>query len=229
MAPQIQTQEHASVIAAQNGEGAASGGRYSASFRTLTPLASVAIWPALRGGGGVRSTLGALGAVGDEEVDAFPARHWICKPPSAGMTEHIQMAAIMMKNGLARSSDEAFDLITSGMQRVSTQMRGEMPEIFMKYSTHFRNMGLPVRKPCRCWLIWRSRVRFALDKTGDAIKEFSIRGSDMSKNSVSAYKAIGLDAAAMSSAIATGGESARKAMEKTAKRAAVHSGSGDAG
>lgn len=219
MAPQIQTQEHASVIAAQNGESAASGGRYSRIIQNINAagvsrdLARISEAVA-----GVRSTLGALGAVGDEELTRISRKALDLQTALGGdMTEHIQMAAIMMKNGLARSSDEAFDLITSGMQRVSTQMRGEMPEILHEYSTHFRNMGFTGAEAMSLLVNMAQQGKFALDKTGDAIKEFSIRGSDMSKNSVSAYKAIGLDAAAMSSAIATGGESARKAMEKTAK------------
>ncbi|MGI1562254.1 phage tail tape measure protein, partial [Klebsiella michiganensis] len=219
MTPQIQTQEHASVIAAQNGEGAVSGGRYSRIIHDINAagvsrdLARISEAVA-----GVRSTLGALGAVGDEELTRISRKALDLQAALGGdMTEHIQMAAIMMKNGLARSSDEAFDLITSGMQRVSTQMRGEMPEILHEYSTHFRNMGFTGAETMSLLVNMAQQGKFALDKTGDAIKEFSIRGSDMSKNSVSAYKAIGLDAAAMSSAIATGGESARKAMEKTAK------------
>ena len=219
MAPQIQTQEHASVIAAQNGEGAVSGGRYSRIIQNINAagvsrdLARISEAVA-----GVRSTLGALGAVGDEELTRISRKALDLQTALGGdMTEHIQMAAIMMKNGLARGSDEAFDLITSGMQRVSTQMRGEMPEILHEYSTHFRNMGFTGAETMSLLVNMAQQGKFALDKTGDAIKEFSIRGSDMSKNSVSAYKAIGLDAAAMSSAIATGGESARKAMEKTAK------------
>lgn len=219
MAPQIQTQEHASVIAAQNGEGAASGGRYSRIIQDINAagvsrdLARISEAVA-----GVRSTLGALSMVGDEELTRISRKALDLQTALGGdMTEHIQMAAIMMKNGLARSSDEAFDLITAGMQRVSTQMRGEMPEILHEYSTHFRNMGFTGAEAMSLLVNMAQQGKFALDKTGDAIKEFSIRGSDMSKNSVSAYKAIGLDAAAMSSAIATGGESARKAMEKTAK------------
>lgn len=219
MAPQIQTQEHASVIAAQNGEGAASGGRYSRIIQDINAagvsrdLARISEAVA-----GVRSTLGALGEVGDDELTRISRKALDLQTALGGdMTEQIQMAAIMMKNGLARSSDEAFDLITSGMQRVSTRMRGEMPEILHEYSTHFRNMGFTGAETMSLLVSMAQQGKFALDKTGDAIKEFSIRGSDMSKNSVSAYKAIGLDAAVMSSAIATGGESARKAMEKTAK------------
>ncbi|MGV0271783.1 phage tail tape measure protein [Klebsiella michiganensis] len=219
MAPQIQTQEHASVIAAQNGESAASGGRYSRIIQNINAagvsrdLARISEAVA-----GVRSTLGALGEVGDDELTRISRKALDLQTALGGdMTEQIQMAAIMMKNGLARSSDEAFDLITSGMQRVSTRMRGEMPEILHEYSTHFRNMGFTGAETMSLLVSMAQQGKFALDKTGDAIKEFSIRGSDMSKNSVSAYKAIGLDAAVMSSAIATGGESARKAMEKTAK------------
>lgn len=219
MAPQIQTQEHASVIAAQNGEGAASGGRYSRIIQDINAAGvSRDLDRISEAVAGVRSTLGALGAVGDEELTRISRKALDLQTALGGdMTEHIQMAAIMMKNGLARSSDEAFDLITAGMQRVSTQMRGEMPEILHEYSTHFRNMGFTGAEAMSLLVNMAQQGKFALDKTGDAIKEFSIRGSDMSKNSVSAYKAIGLDAAAMSSAIATGGESARKAMEKTAK------------
>lgn len=183
MAPQIQTQEHASVIAAQNGEGAASGGRYSRIIQDINAagvsrdLARISEAVA-----GVRSTLGALGAVGDEELTRISRKALDLQTALGGdMTEHIQMAAIMMKNGLARSSDEAFDLITAGMQRVSTQMRGEMPEILHEYSTHFRNMGFTGAEAMSLLVNMAQQGKFALDKTRDAIKEFSIRGSDMSK------------------------------------------------
>ncbi|WP_435891097.1 phage tail tape measure protein, partial [Pectobacterium polaris] len=131
-------------------------------------------------------------------------------------TESIQIAAIMMKNGLAKNSDEAFDLMVSGMQRVSAQMRGELPEILHEYSTHFRNMGFSGSEAMTLLVDMAQQGKFALDKTGDAIKEFSIRGSDMSKASVEAYDAIGLNAAKMSNAIASGGDKARAAMQKTA-------------
>lgn len=132
-------------------------------------------------------------------------------------TESIQIAAIMMKNGLAASSDEAMDLIVSGMQRVSAEMRGEMPEILHEYSTHFRNLGFSGAEAMSLLVDMSKQGKFALDKTGDAIKEFSIRGSDMSKNSVAAYEEIGLNAKKMSRDIASGGEKARVAMQKTAK------------
>ncbi|MEI7202580.1 phage tail tape measure protein, partial [Pectobacterium parvum] len=108
------------------------------------------------------------------------------------------------------------DLMVSGMQRVSAQMRGELPEILHEYSTHFRNMGFSGSEAMTLLVEMAQQGKFALDKTGDAVKEFSIRGSDMSKASIEAYDAAGLNAAKMSNAIASGGDKARAAMQKTA-------------
>lgn len=219
LAPQMQAQEHAAKIAAQNDEGAAAGGRYAGIIQNLNSTGiSTDLNRIAESVSAVRSTLGVLGEVGDDELTRISRKAMDMQSVLGGdMTETIQMAAIMMKNGLARSSDEAMDLITSGMQRVSTQMRGELPEILHEYSTHFRSMGFTGAEAMSLLVNMSKQGKFALDKTGDAIKEFSIRGSDMSKNSVSAYTDIGLNAAAMSSAIAKGGDSARAAMQKTAQ------------
>src|SRR5690606_31077809 len=103
------------------------------------------------------------------------------------------------------------------MQNVSAQMRGELPEILHEYSTHFRGMGFDGKEAMSLLVEMAKQGKFALDKTGDAIKEFSIRGSDMSKASQEAYESIGLDAEAMSSAIAAGGASAKRALQTTAR------------
>ncbi|EMX0963630.1 phage tail tape measure protein, partial [Escherichia coli] len=111
---------------------------------------------------------------------------------------------------------EAVDLMAAGMQKMSAEMRGELPEILHEYSTHFRNMGLSGSETMTLLVSMAQQGKFALDKTGDAVKEFSIRGSDMSKSSVEAYELIGLNAERMSSAIASGGAAAREAMRRTA-------------
>lgn len=219
MAPEVETQQHASVIAAQNGEGAAGVGRYSGIIQDLNSSGvSNDLNRIAESVAAVRSTLGALGDVGDDELTRISRKAMDMQRVFGGdMTENIQMTGIMMKNGLARNSDEAMDLITVGMQRMGSQMRGELPEILHEYSTHFRNMGFTGAEAMSLLVNMSKQGKFALDKTGDAIKEFSIRGSDMSKNSVAAYEEIGLNAASMSSSIAKGGDSARAAMQKTAQ------------
>ncbi|AOR59316.1 phage tail tape measure protein [Pectobacterium parmentieri] len=219
IAPSVEADGHGARIAAQTGGNAADGKQYTRIIKEvnasgvsndLTQIADAVA--------AVRSTLGTLGDVGETELARISRKALDMQAALGGeATESIQIAAIMMKNGLAKNSDEAFDLMVSGMQRVSAQMRGELPEILHEYSTHFRNMGFSGSEAMTLLVEMAQQGKFALDKTGDAVKEFSIRGSDMSKASIEAYDAAGLNAAKMSTAIASGGNKARAAMQKTAQ------------
>ena len=219
MAPQMAADQQGGIIAAQTGEGREQATRYTQIIQSIRTEGvsddMAAIGAAV---GAVRSTLGALGEVGDDELQRISRRALDMSAVLGGdVAENIQVAAIMMQNGLAKNSDEALDLLTRGMQSVSTQMRGELPEILHEYSTHFRGMGYSGEEAMSLLVEMAKQGKFALDKTGDAIKEFSIRGSDMSKASQEAYESIGLNAEAMSSAIAAGGDGAQRAMQTTAK------------
>ncbi|WP_409306174.1 phage tail tape measure protein [Pectobacterium sp. B1J-3] len=218
IAPSVQADGHGARIAAQTGGNTADGQQYTRVIKAVNASGvSNDINQIADAVAAARSTLGALGDVGENELARISRKALDVQTALGGdASESIQIAAIMMKNGLAKNSDEAFDLMVSGMQRVSAQMRGELPEILHEYSTHFRNMGFSGSEAMTLLVEMAQQGKFALDKTGDAVKEFSIRGSDMSKASIEAYDAAGLNAAKMSNAIASGGDKARVAMQKTA-------------
>lgn len=216
--PQIEVAHLGSKIAAQSGESSDRAGQYAQIVRNIrtdgqsTDLAEIGEAVAA-----AKSTLGALGNLGDKELDSAARRALdLSQIMELDVGESIQMVGILMKNGLASNSEQAFDLVAAGLQKVSTQMRGEIPEILHEYSTHFRGMGFSGDEAMSLLVNMAKQGKFALDKTGDAIKEFSIRGSDMSKSSKEAYASIGLNAEKMSSAIARGGPDARQALTKTA-------------
>ncbi|WPP47694.1 phage tail tape measure protein [Pseudomonas sp. AN-1] len=218
-APQVAAEQQGALIAAQGGKGAAEAAQYAKVIRDIRAAGigedMAAVGNAVAA---VNSTLQTFGAVSAAELDSATRKAINLATAMGGdVAEHAQMAGILMQNGLAKNSDQAFDLITAGMQKVSAQMRGELPEIIHEYSTHFRGMGFSGQEAMNLLVAMAKQGKFALDKTGDAIKEFSIRGSDMSKKSVEAYEAIGLNAEKMSSAIAGGGDGARKALQQTAK------------
>lgn len=218
IAPSVQADGHGARIAAQTGGNTTDGQQYTRIIKEVNASGvSNDINQIADAVAAARSTLGALGDVGETELARISRKALDVQTALGGdAAESIQIAAIMMKNGLAKNSDEAFDLMVSGMQRVSAQMRGELPEILHEYSTHFRNMGFSGSEAMTLLVEMAQQGKFALDKTGDAVKEFSIRGSDMSKASIEAYDAAGLNAAKMSNAIASGGDKARVAMQKTA-------------
>ncbi|NKU37765.1 hypothetical protein GS887_28170 [Rhodococcus hoagii] len=92
-----------------------------------------------------------------------------------------------------------------------------MPEILQEYGTNFRALGFDGDEAFNLLVSAAGKGKFALDKTGDALKEFSIRGSDMSKSSTDVFKSIGLDAEDMANMIAMGGRDAQIALQDTAK------------
>lgn len=219
VAPQMQAQQQGALVAAQNGDPIERAKEYESIIRGIRADGlsddMAAIGAAVSA---AKSTLGALGTVDSTGLDSAARKAMDMSAVLGGeAAENIQIVGILLKNNMAKNADEAFDLLTAGMQGVSAQMRGEMPEILHEYSTHFRGMGMDGKQSMSLLVAMAKQGKFALDKAGDAIKEFSIRGSDMSKTSVEAYKSIGLNAKAMSSAIAKGGDGARIAMQRTAK------------
>ncbi|WDM87560.1 phage tail tape measure protein [Pseudomonas asiatica] len=218
LAPQLEVVHQGSMIAAQSGESPARAEQYTNIVRNIrTDGQSTDVAQIGEAVAAAKSTLGALGNVGDKELDIAARRALdLSQIMGIDVAESVQMVGILMKNGLAGSSEQAFDLVAAGLQKVSTQMRGEIPEILHEYSTHFRGMGFSGEEAMSLLVNMAKQGKFALDKTGDAIKEFSIRGSDMSKSSKEAYSSIGLNAQKMSSAIAKGGKDARLALTKTA-------------
>ncbi|PTR42026.1 phage-related minor tail protein [Rhodococcus sp. OK611] len=133
------------------------------------------------------------------------------------MTEAVNTASLLVTNGLAKDSTEAFDLMTSSFQSVPAAMRDELPEILHEYGTNFRGLGFDGKEAFNVLVAAADKGKFALDKTGDALKEFTILGSDMSKSSTEAYATIGLDAEEMSRKVAAGGDGAQAALQMTAR------------
>ncbi|MED9212365.1 phage tail tape measure protein [Escherichia coli] len=218
VAPVVEEQRQGALIAAQSVGSADDGQRYSRMIQNIrasgvaTDIAMIS-----EAAAATQSTLGALGTVGTEELERVTRQALdLAQVTGGSVAEQVQAAGIMLKNGLAANAGEAVDLMAAGMQKMSAEMRAELPEILHEYSTHFRNMGLSGSETMTLLVSMAQQGKFALDKTGDAVKEFSIRGSDMSKASVEAYEMIGLNAERMSSAIASGGAAAREAMRRTA-------------
>jgi phage-related minor tail protein len=212
-------QQLGAKTAAQFGQGAAEAKQYRAIINSVYSggtgenLEQVAEALSAVGGG-----FGSLGKLGAGQLEALTKRAaTLAGTFDLDVTEAVQASAIMIQNGLARDASEAFDLMTGGMQQVSVSMRQELPEIVHEYATNFRALGFNGKEAMNLLVSAAGQGKFALDKTGDALKEFTLRGSDMSKGSQEAYKEIGLNAQKMSTAIAKGGADARGALMKTVK------------
>lgn len=125
--------------------------------------------------------------------------------------------AQMMRTGLAKSSQEAFDILTRGAQTGANKAQ-DLLDTMNEYGTQFRKVGLDGKTAMG--LIQQGLQGGARDAdiVADAIKEFSIRAVDGSAGTAAGFKAIGLNAKQMAADIGKGGPSASKALDLVLSR-----------
>jgi hypothetical protein len=128
------------------------------------------------------------------------------------VTASTRAAGIMIRNGLAKDAQEAFDILTVGMQ--SGANAGEdLLDTFDEYSPLFAKLGLSGTQALG--MISQSMQAGARDSdfAADAIKEFSIRAIDGSDLTVKSFQALGLNADKMRATFAKGGPESAAAMD----------------
>lgn len=120
----------------------------------------------------------------------------------------------MLRNGLADSADEAFDVIQRGVE-AGVNKSDDLLDTFNEYGTQFRKLGLD--GPTALGLLSQGLQGGArdADTVADALKELSIRAIDGSKTTAQGFKDLGLDGKAMGAAFAKGGDDAALALSDT--------------
>ncbi|MET9425648.1 phage tail tape measure protein [Streptomyces sp. NPDC006540] len=118
----------------------------------------------------------------------------------------------MMKTGLVKDATEGFDVLTKGFQN-GADKAGDLLDTFNEYSVQFQKLGLDGKTALGLLTQGIGAGARDADIAADAFKEFSIRAVDGSKTSADAYKAMGLNGAAMTAQIAKGGDNARAGLQ----------------
>jgi phage-related minor tail protein len=121
-------------------------------------------------------------------------------------------AGVLMKHGLAKDGTEAMDLITASMQKLPAAVREEVFPVMDEYSKHFAGLGIDGETAMGMIVAAGGDGAIGMDKMGDALKEFQIRATDMSKSTGTAYETLGLNTHEMTNRLLAGGDSAKGAM-----------------
>lgn len=125
-----------------------------------------------------------------------------------------QAVGALIKNGLARDSTEAFDIVTAGFQ-TGADKAGDFTDTLTEYSPQFAKLGISGSQALALLGDGLKAGARDTDVIGDAFKEFSLRAIDGSKLTAEGFKAIGMDAGDATAAIAAGGTTANEATMKT--------------
>ncbi|KUM31891.1 hypothetical protein AQ436_01890 [Arthrobacter sp. EpRS66] len=125
-----------------------------------------------------------------------------------------QVAGQMITTGFAKDGTEALDLLTTGMQKVPKELRGDLLDAVDEYGPAFQQLGIGGENAMALLVKGSEKGMYGIDKTGDAIKEFGIRATDMSKATGGAYATLGLDQDKMTEALLKGGDEGAAAFQQ---------------
>lgn len=125
-----------------------------------------------------------------------------------------QVAGQMVKSGFAKTSTEAIDLLTASLQKVPANVREDIMDAIDEYGPFMKNLGLSGQEAMELLVKASEKGMYGIDKTGDALKEFTIRATDMSKATGTAYGTLGLNQEKMTNALLAGGDKGKAAFDK---------------
>jgi len=133
------------------------------------------------------------------------------KTTESSTKEVATAVSTMLKTGMAKSADEAFDVIQRGVTS-GVNKADDLLDTFTEYSTQFRKLGFD--GPQALGLLSQGLKGGArdADTVADALKEISIRAIDGSKTTTTAYAALGLNAKKTAADFAAGGDRATNAL-----------------
>ncbi|MEU3713615.1 phage tail tape measure protein [Streptomyces catenulae] len=122
-------------------------------------------------------------------------------------------AGNMIKAGLAKNAEEAFDIMARGAQTGANKAE-DLADVFNEYSTNFRTMGLDGATAMGLVSQGLQGGARDADKVADAIKEFSLVASQGGAAVEETFSSIGLNGSQIVKDVAAGGDSAKAAMDK---------------
>lgn len=128
-----------------------------------------------------------------------------------------QVAGQMITSGLAKDGAHALDLLVASMQNVPAAVREDLIDAIDEYAPFMASIGVKGERAMALLVGAAQKGAFGLDKTGDALKEFTVRSTDMSAKTKDAYKALGLDTEKMTKALLASGDQGAEAFEKIVK------------
>ncbi|QNL30151.1 tape measure protein [Gordonia phage Mariokart] len=166
--------------------------------------------------GAVQSTIGRLDEDSAEAFKSMTASALTMADVfEVDVAQSTQTANNLIRNGLAKDGVEAMDLLTAAMQRMPANLREEVFPVMDEYSTYFHSIGFSGQEAMGIIVNASQQGQIAMDKAGDAVKEFGIRATDLGdKGAMDAIKSLGLDSTQMANDLLAGGDRAQSAFDK---------------
>jgi len=149
---------------------------------------------------------------GDEAIQHVSNKLVALGKTTESSTKEVATAvSTMLKTGLAKNADEAFDVIQRGVE-TGVNKADDLLDTFTEYSTQFRKLGIDGQTALGLLSQGLKGGARDADTVADALKELSIRAIDGSASTAAGYKLLGLDAKQTAADFAAGGDRASGAL-----------------
>lgn len=125
-----------------------------------------------------------------------------------------QVVGQMIRTGMVPNATAGLDLLTTAMQKVPAAVREDLLDATDEYGPFFQAVGISGENAMGMLVKASEKGMYGIDKTGDAVKEFSIRATDMSAASKVAYDTLGMSQEDMTNKLLAGGDTARGAFQQ---------------
>ncbi|GHJ01620.1 hypothetical protein TPA0906_34850 [Streptomyces olivaceus] len=166
--------------------------------------------------GVVAQAMGGVGEVSDAELDDLTKKAMMLGETfELDVAESANAAGKMIKLGMAKDGQEAFDILTAAAQELPAMMRDDIPKVIEEYGKHFERMGIDGKTAFGMLSQYVQAGGRDIDQAADVIHEFARITSEETDRAKDAFKALGLDSGQMLSDIGKGGDDAEAALGKT--------------
>lgn len=209
-AAQAQLQQQFGLTEAEAARAGDAAGRvYSAGFGQSVEEVGQAI-------GSVAQAMGGLGEVSDAELDQMSKHAMVlAETLQVDVADAAGAAGNLIKNGMAKDGQEAFDILTKAAQTLPREMVADIPAVVQEYGKHFQRLGIDGQTAFGMLSQYVKAGGRDIDQAADVIHEFARITSEETDRAADAFKELGLPAKQMLADIGKGGPEAEQALGKT--------------
>ncbi|MGW8746544.1 phage tail tape measure protein [Streptomyces sp. NPDC055794] len=165
---------------------------------------------------GVASSMGGLSSMTNEELDEMTKHAMVLsKTLGVDVAEASEAAGALIRNGMAKDGQEAFDILTQAAATLPKAMRADIPAVVGEYGKHFQRLGIDGQTAFGMLSQYVQAGGRDIDQAADVIHEFARITSEETDRASAAFKTLGLDSGQMLADIGKGGPAAEQALGKT--------------
>jgi phage-related minor tail protein len=155
----------------------------------------------------VVSSIDGMRGASDEAVKDMTAKALtLARVFDIDVSRAVQVIGQLVKSGLVKNATEGMDLLTATLQKVPAAVREDVLDALDEYGPFMQQIGIKGQQAFELLAQGAAKGMYGIDKTGDALKEFTIRATDMSASTQSAYKTLGVDTQKVTSDLLAGGQ-----------------------